>query len=120
MTLPVIRRVEGDGWTKLEVTGEIIVGDEGFSDDFIRHVNELLDSGVRRIVVDLDARHLTSTAFGAVIECSQRVRTRGGALAVYSLRPTLRAVFKVLVHTGIFFDTENQALASAVTPTGTA
>ena len=112
MTLPVIQRVEGDGWTKLHVTGEIIVGDEGFSDAFIREVQDLLESGARRIVVDLDARHLTSTAFGAVIECSQRVRTRGGALAVYSERPTLRAVFKVLVHTGIFHETEERALAA--------
>ena len=112
MTLPTIRHREANGCTVLDVSGEIIVGDEGFSADFVREVRGLLESGVRRIVVCLDARHLTSTAFGAVIESSLRVRERGGALSVYSLRPSLRAVFKVLAHTGIFFDTEERALAA--------
>ena len=110
--LPTIRRREEPSYTLLAVNGEIIVGDEGFSAAFVREVAAALDSGARRIVVCLDARHLTSTALGAVIESSLKARERGGALTVYSLRPTLRAVFKVLVHTGIFFDTEERALAA--------
>ena len=109
---PTIRRREDAHCTVLEVTGEIIVGDEGFSDAFVREVAAALESGARRVVVCLDARHLTSTALGAVIESALKVRERGGALSVYSLRPTLRAVFKVLAHTGIFFDTEERALAA--------
>ena len=112
MSTPTISTREDGGVTLLDVAGEIIVGDEGFSVAFVRHVHEALEAGARRIVVCLDARHMTSTALGAVIESSQVVRERGGALAAYSTRPTLRAVFKVLVHTRIFFNTEEEARAS--------
>ena len=109
MATPPITAREDAGVTIVEVRGEIIVGDDGFSDEYARVVDQVLAGGGRRIVVHLDARHMTSTALGAVIESSRNVRGRGGALAAYSLRPTLRAVFKVLVHTGIFFATEDEA-----------
>ena len=112
MAIPRITAREDGDVTILDVAGEIIVGDEGFSEAFVAAVHQVLEAGGRRILACLDARHLTSTAFGAVIESSQVVRERGGALAAYSARPTLRAVFKVLVHTGIFFNTEEEARAA--------
>ncbi len=96
----------------IDVSGDIIVGDDGFSDAFAAEVRGILDRGARRIVVCLDARHMTSTAFGAVITAWQEARGRGGRLAAYSPRASLRAVFKLLQHLGIFFDTQDQAVGN--------
>lgn len=100
----------------LDIHGDIIVGDEGFSEEFMARIQEIQAAGVTRVLVMLEARHMTSTAFGAVITGWQQMQAQGGRLAVHSPSPSLRAVFKILRHVGIFFDTEAEALAHLEAP----
>jgi len=56
----------------------------------------LIESGVRRLVVDLaETQYLDSTALGALIGGLKRLRERGGELRLAGPRPRIRKLLEI-------------------------
>jgi anti-sigma B factor antagonist len=61
-----------------------------------RRLAELIEHGIRRVVVDLSAvTFLDSTALGALLGGMRRLRARGGDLAVVNLNPSISQLLRV-------------------------
>lgn len=91
--LRIIERPVGD--TKLlELSGHLVF-DEG--DQILRdHVHALLDSGSRRILLDLhDVTYVDSGGIGAVVEMYLHVTKVGGRLALMRPGPCARRVLQI-------------------------
>ena len=74
----------------------------------------LIDGGVRRLVVDLsDARYLDSTALGVLIGGLKRLRERNGELRLASPQPRILKVLEITRLLKVFevCDSVQQALA---------
>jgi anti-sigma B factor antagonist len=64
--------------------------------DLKRTLAELIERGVRRVVVDLSAvTFLDSTALGVILGAMRRLRARGGELAVVNLNPSITQLLEI-------------------------
>jgi len=77
--------------------------------------DELLDPGVRHLVVDLSrTTFLDSSALGVLIGAFKRMRERDGRLDVVQPPPALRRIFEITALDRILslYESREQALAS--------
>lgn len=83
----------GDDVHVLAVAGEI---DLFTAPDLKRAASEAIDSGARRIVIDLtDTRFLDSTGLGVLIGIAKRVRPAGGDVAIVNTEATTASTFAI-------------------------
>lgn len=82
-----------EGVHVLSVAGEI---DLFTAPDVKRAASEAIDSGARRIVIDLtDTRFLDSTGLGVLIGIAKRVRPAGGDVAIVNTETTTASTFAI-------------------------
>jgi anti-sigma B factor antagonist len=80
-----------------------------------RVVTEAIESGERRVVIDLsEVSFLDSTALGVLIGAVKRLRSRDGALAIVNTEPSIAKTFEITGLDQIFtiLPSRDQALAA--------
>lgn len=74
---------------------------------------QTIEAGARRVVVDLnDATFIDSTTLGVLLSGVQRLRPRGGELAVVCTDRNIRKIFEITLLDRVFpiFETRAEAL----------
>lgn len=100
-----------DRWAVLSVRGEV---DVCTAPRLRERLIELVSSGQRHIVVDLDGvDFLDSTGLGVLVGGLKRVRSQGGELALVCTRGPILKVFEITGLTKVFaiHDTVDAAVA---------
>ena len=81
-----------DQYTILRLHGEF---DTPFCDPFMKEVDELVDAGVGRVVLDMHmVKFINSTALGAVLRASKRLQRIEGRLTISRPSPFSRDVME--------------------------
>ncbi|GGN64530.1 anti-sigma factor antagonist [Streptomyces albiflavescens] len=109
-----------NGWTVLEVDGEI---DVHTSPRITEAVIKLLDEGHRHLVLDLCfVPFLDSVGLGAVVASTKRIREREGSLRITSSSARLLKVFEISgLHDAYeFYDSPEEATLQAPSGSGLA
>jgi anti-sigma B factor antagonist len=90
-----IADLEVDALTQvIAVSGEV---DLYAGPDFRRHVRAVIESGKRRLVVDLShVRFMDSTGLGVLFSALKRLRSLDGGLAIVSDDPQIYSLFEVV------------------------
>src|SRR5256886_10324899 len=84
-----ITQREMNGIYLLALKGRLILGQE--SDGLRAMVDNLLASGVTRIVINLEhVNYVDSAGLGALIEMHRKTKAKGGGLKLCNLSPNLR------------------------------
>jgi len=84
-----IAQRETNGICILALTGRLVLGKE--SGGFRTTVDNLVSSGVTRIVINLEhANYIDSAGLGALIETHRTTKAKGGRLTLCSLGPNYR------------------------------
>ena len=112
MALEIAQR-ETNGICILALTGRLVLGKE--SGGFRTTVDNLVSSGVTRIVINLEhANYIDSAGLGALIETHRTTKAKGGRLALCNLGPNFRQALEFARLLTIFekFPTEAAALES--------
>lgn len=98
---------EGDGepqvarWAVVRVEGELDVATGPALRD---RLIELVDGGVRHVVLDLGTvPFLDSSALGVLVTGLKRLRIAGGTMRLAACRPPVRAVMKITSLDRVFF-----------------
>ena len=112
MNMHVETRYPRDGVAVLTVSGELDV----YSSPYFREtIQELLDRGVLRLLMDLNrVEYMDSTALGVLIGTLRRVSERGGHLAVVCDTIRIRRIFEITGLARVFdmHATEEEVLQS--------
>ncbi len=102
-----------DGVSIVKVNGRVALGDGDGA--LLAKVHELLDSGQRHIVLNLEAvPYMDSSGVGRLVECFTDVREHDGSLKLANASPKVRELLRI---TGLhrvleeFLD-EHQAVVS--------
>jgi anti-sigma B factor antagonist len=114
VSLEITQR-ESNGICVLTLKGRLILGQE--SGGFRSTVENLLSSGVTRIVVNLEhANYIDSAGLGALIEAHRTTKAKGGKLKLAHLGPKFKEAMEIARLLPIFetFPTESAALQSFV------
>jgi anti-sigma B factor antagonist len=110
--LQILIRECGDV-TILDLRGRATIGVD--SDLLIGHLNKLVATGVRKLLLNLaDATQLDSSGISAIFEAYVSLRRQGGSLKLLCPLGRVRAVLRVVRLPDIIptFEDETQALAS--------
>jgi anti-sigma B factor antagonist len=92
---------EPSEWAVLRVAGEL---DAATGPVLRSRLVELVDEGVRHIVLDLgDVPFLDSSGLGVLVTGLKRLRIAGGTLRLAGCRPPVRAVLKITSLDRVFF-----------------
>lgn len=85
--------VEG-GLAQLAIEGEIDLDTVG---TLRRHLTELQERGVDRLVLDLnETRYVNSSALAVLVKFAESFRERGGGVALVRVTPRVKLVFEML------------------------
>ncbi len=96
----------------VRVEGQLIVGNR---QELKSAVQEALDHGERRIVIDFSRTgYIDSSGLGALVSISKKVREQGGDLRLSGLNEDLRSLFELTKLDTLFAisDTAEQAVGS--------
>lgn len=102
----VVSAPDGDSsgtaeWAIVRVDGEI---DVATGPELRRRLIELVDEGVRHVVLDLSTvPFLDSSALGVFVTGLKRLRIAGGTMRLAACRPPVRAVLKITSLDRVFF-----------------
>ncbi len=110
MNLKMNTRSIDDLMTLIDLEGEI---DVYTAPDLKQQIINLLDSGVRHVIVNLtNVEYLDSTALGVLIGGLKRLRERDGTLDLICPNPRIKRIFEITGLDKIFdiFSTEDEAL----------
>lgn len=91
-----------------------LMGDKE-TDQVEAEIRKLLDSGNRRLVLDLSGvSHMNSTAIGMLVGCFMSYRNREGAIRLCQVDSRIQSVFVItkLVQVFDMYDSEREAIAS--------
>lgn len=108
-----ITQREANGVCILALKGRLVLGQE--SSGFRTTVENLLSSGVTRIVVNLEhANYIDSAGLGALIEVHRTTKGKGGRFKLCNLGPNFRHALEIARLLPIFetFPTEAAAVES--------
>ena len=108
-----ITQHEANGICILALKGRLVLGDESMG--YRTTVNQLLSSGTKRIVINLEhARYIDSAGLGALIETHRNTKEKGGRLTLCSLGPSFRQALEYAKLLPVFetFPNENAAVQS--------
>lgn len=112
-----IRQVEAGDVTVLHLEGQLVLGD---GDDAFRDtVNELMDHGRLKLVVDLaDVSYIDSAGIGVLIGRYLSVRRRNGDMKLANLTNRSRRVMTITHLLTVFeaYDSVDDAVKSLLTP----
>ena len=60
------------------------------------HIKELLDTGAKKLVLDLEGlEFLDSSGLGALVSCLRRVKEKKGEIKLAGLGPEVRSIFDI-------------------------
>ena len=105
-----ITQHEANGICILALKGRLVLGQE--SSGFRATVDNLLSSGTKRIVINLEhANYIDSAGLGALIETHRTTKEKGGRLALCSLGPNFRQALEYAKLLPIFETFANQDAA---------
>ena len=91
---------ENEGETVLSAVGEL---DVNTAPELREQLAQLVNDGVRRIVVDLaDVSFVDSTALSVLVSALKRLRQADGDLTLASPTPSVRRVFEITGLTRLF------------------
>ena len=95
VTVPLeITQREMNGIYLLALRGRLILGEE--SSGFRATVDNLLSSGARKIVVNLEHVHFVDSAgLGALIEAHRKTKAQGGRLRLSNLGPKFKQALEL-------------------------
>ena len=113
MNLKLNTRTINDQTSLIDLEGEV---DVYTAPQLKQQIITLLDSGVKRVIVNLSAvDYLDSTALGVLIGGLKRLRERNGALDLICPNQRIKRIFEITGLDKIFdiFATEEDALAKA-------
>lgn len=103
--------IEVDGWTVLEVTGEV---DVATAPTFRERLVSLVSSGHTRLIIDLTpTEFLDSTGLGVLVGALKRIREADGELALVVPQERLVKLFDITGLSKVFtiFATRADSLA---------
>ena len=112
MPLEITQR-EMSGIYLLALRGRLVLGEE--SSGFRATVENLLSSGARKIVVNLErVNYVDSAGLGALIEAQRKTKATGGRLKLCHIGPKLKQALELAQLLPLFesYPTETAALAS--------
>jgi anti-sigma B factor antagonist len=114
MPLEITQR-EDNGICILALSGRLVFGQE--SNGLRSTVDNLLSSGVNRIVINLEhANYIDTTGLGALLETQRTTKAQGGRLTLCNLGPNFKQALEFARLLRIFetFPTEAAAVQSFV------
>jgi anti-anti-sigma factor len=107
-----ITQRELNGIYVLELRGRLVLGQEG--NGFRSTMENLLASGAKKIVVNLEGVHYVDSAgLGALIEAHQHTKAKGARLKLCNLGPNFRKALEIAKLLAIFDTAPNEAAAVA-------
>ena len=113
-TVPLeITQRETNGIYLLALRGRLVLGDE--SSGFRTTVDNLLSSGAKKIVINLEhVNFVDSAGLGALIEAHRKAKAKGGRLMLSNLGPNFKHALELARLLPIFetFPSEADAVAS--------
>ncbi len=108
-----IQTYEKNNVTVLTLEGDVMGGPEALQ--LNETINQLLDQGVTRLVLDLSGvERMNSSGLGIMINALGNFKQNGGNLKLAALNPRISHLLKVTRLTAIFevYDTVDAAIAS--------
>ena len=99
-----------------DITVIDVDGEPDYSTRLVEMVQEMLDRGERRIVLNLRAHSLDSSALGQATACWLKTHRRGGVLKIATRQPKVWDLIRVLRLDRVIqcFRSEEEAVASFV------
>jgi anti-sigma B factor antagonist len=101
---------EVDGVQVVDISGKLNTGTSPEAEEYL---NELIDEGASKIVLNLEKLDfMSSTGLRVVLSTGKKVAAAGGKLVVCELNPTVREIFKMSGFSTMFdvYDSEEEAL----------
>lgn len=114
MDLEVTQPDTPQGVAIVQFSGEMDIGELGV-DQLRQAFDELVDGGVRNVVLDLsEATYIVSRGFGQMLVALARLRTRGGDLRIAGAHGSVLAAADMVGLNSIirFYPTREEAIGS--------
>jgi anti-sigma B factor antagonist len=109
VSLEIIQR-EANGIGFLSLKGRLVLGQE--SSGFRTTIDNLLSSGVTRLIVNLEhVNYVDSAGLGALIEAHRTTKAQGGRLKLSSLGPRFKQALETVRLMDMFETFPNEAAA---------
>jgi anti-sigma B factor antagonist len=110
VSLEVIQR-EANGISFLSLKGRLVLGQE--SSGFRTAIDNLLSSGVTRLIVNLEhVNYVDSAGLAALIEAHRATKAKGGRLRLSSLGPRFKQALETVRLMDMFETFPNEAAAA--------
>lgn len=111
-----LRRFQIDPVSVIEISGDFGPDHGGFRSGLQAHVDDVLGAGGRKLIVHLDIEFLDAVGFAILLAEAHKVRSAGGRLAIYSNRPRLQQIFRMIKCDlpSFLFDSQEAALCYVV------